>query len=1492
MKCYTSWAKLTNSNPSEAKGEMPDSQSTQTRDTDIRGVGSVRSSGDHDKKSLNLIKMGNSAMVLQPPACEHRCEDVEKITNVVDPPTPYPSCQLEFLQLKFCRLEFGQLWRTRCPTPPLTAVQPFQEVDNSLSVAILSQLNGHSSDVFGQVRVCFNVRSSSDQLVSSRVLYTGFEGSSFAVCFDVSPFRNQLVPSRSFGSGFASSNPAVAILTQTLKPLLSKCFVASSAARSILPRSDRALGEFTCTYGRSAEDYAYETNAGSIGFQYGGMIPWFVDQWIALSRNSATAALTERYLGHRNHYSKLQSMNIYKSFPGVALQVIIKLGLFSNPVQCHQDPGADVNSGKERNCSQILLLATAADTHEFNEKALSVTVALSVTENPYLARDNLNLTEPGKRNIRPQVAASDATATEVEEKRQTVRADLSAVNRCHESMVQTTGFDRQIHTYLGCQSHNAESETTFTSQETVASSMKIRVKSNASKLDGEELHLVPRSLEDMVQDFGRLTIRKVSQNQHIGEETSKQDGKQLCLIPTHLEKSTEELRPLTIHKESRNDNSHKQEYKRPSAQSARPTGTFTKHDGLSRDLPDITEGSSSAIPARIATRSLSVSSTDTMYETSMASSTTSLSNDITEGIHTSRSRAVSASFTDDCSLSGDKAVSQEVDQEISQHTITSNVLSTIDQEIIPPSTSNSNAAKASRFNMGEKRSFNNSDEGLPASSKVTSTTSILTRDSGSHSSTVSGDVPSCTTHPTPTIFSAGLCKEEHTATHLIIMKEDIHADQNYGQESIMPQVQPQDTAQCGEIDYGTSRTGLPAIHVNAEDIDVELSDSVSQPENPFGEPIDEDMEHEDNTSNGDSSHMLNSNIHEDDHLMLDSGEVTDRQFLDTSPLTNGTTTIEMHSEDQIMQDISHEAPFKATEDEFTDQNISCNGPESIETTPHETVDDHDMSDADLQVFAISQIDDMEIDNASPIADFASTINNSMSKIPSFTSSMNGSEHFDQFQLINDDMALSSRNTRQASQDTALPISDMGFESAIDTDFHLNGFNGSIQSGSELGKTALSGDLGHTVLDTDLASRSLPSLSVRKRNAPQTKFAAGLHHSSNHKAAKQKSGIRRGMPQDDFLVPFAAAPGALDQIPTTSTILEDINKAVEALSLSPEVCELADEIAEMFDAEEAAKEQSKVEDQAWAKAQMALDETKAPQTADFDVTQVEKDDASPYKVEDAPTPTELGSGTRVQKSWESVAEAKSYNDSVQADLTSPQSHDFCAGAQTPESCGDFQAQTTVNEDTIMAAPPPCESFSGVSSNDIPKAGKRKYIIEDDQGSEELPEPIGEEKLKKHRVTEKIDGANPVLNGEVTYEDVIRAIPPKYKFSRIDVDMVIYLTQQWSARTRSPTIEARHFNQIVQNVMMDKLCNEVRPLDEYQTMKVLAQCYPEYKRDYVDWPTLCNFTRDFSGIDLRKVVSLAHELAVQKRGPSAAISEHNFKLAISKWKRKLREEKSQK
>ena len=57
-------------------------------------------------------------------------------------------------------------------------------------------------------------------------------------------------------------------------------------------------------------------------------------------------------------------------------------------------------------------------------------------------------------------------------------------------------------------------------------------------------------------------------------------------------------------------------------------------------------------------------------------------------------------------------------------------------------------------------------------------------------------------------------------------------------------------------------------------------------------------------------------------------------------------------------------------------------------------------------------------------------------------------------------------------------------------------------------------------------------------------------------------------------------------------------------------------------------------------------------------------------------------------------------------------------------------------------------------------------------------------------------------------------------------------------------------------MDKLCNEVRPLDGYQRMKVLTQCYPEFKRDYVmDWPTLSNFTRDFSGIELRNVVSLA-------------------------------------
>lgn len=79
---------------------------------------------------------------------------------------------------------------------------------------------------------------------------------------------------------------------------------------------------------------------------------------------------------------------------------------------------------------------------------------------------------------------------------------------------------------------------------------------------------------------------------------------------------------------------------------------------------------------------------------------------------------------------------------------------------------------------------------------------------------------------------------------------------------------------------------------------------------------------------------------------------------------------------------------------------------------------------------------------------------------------------------------------------------------------------------------------------------------------------------------------------------------------------------------------------------------------------------------------------------------------------------------------------------------------------------------------------------------------------------------------------------------------------SAKAGLPTVKTHHFNRIVQKVMMDKLCNEVRPLDEYQTTKVLAQCYPEIRRDYVmNWPALCCLARGLSGSDLRNVVSLA-------------------------------------
>ena len=1352
---FANRAKLVKSHPSQAQGILPGGHSTQTLDTNIHSAENTQSSSDDDNNLLTLAHIGNSAIALQTQACDHQWEDREKITKVFDPPTSHASCQLEL----------GQLWRARCPPPPITAVKEFPGVN--LSAALFSQLDGHGSDVHCRLRVYFNL----------------------------SPSRKHIVPLEKFGTASTGSSFTVAKFIQAFEPLMSKCLVTSSIARSIRPQPDCSLEDVTCIYGRSTGDHDYEIKASSDGLQIWGMVSRVREQQMALFLNSATAVLIEGCLVHRDHHSILSSITM-KCFSGLVLEVNLESAVFYNPVLWVQAPRIAVCSGKELGHPGTPHLGTDSDKHASHEKTLAFMIAPSLIGNLCLAGDNPGSAQPKNRNHSPQIAASDARSMEAEEERRALRADLGVANGYNEDPNRLVGIDQQTHTHTDCHTDVAEAGKSATAKETVISGNEIKDKPNTSNMDGENLCVAPRTLKELVQDFGNLTICRGS---------SKQDGQKLC-----LEKLTEGFKRLTIRKTSDTKHTSEQKEKRPSSQSVRPTHTTTKHTSLSRDLKGIVEGASNATPPIIPARSMSVSSTDSLYDPSMASSTTSLSSDNAEGMHTQRSKTVSPSTIKDHSPSGNKAVSQEVVREISQHTITSqltatsNFPSTLDhEEAVPPSTSNSESANASSSNKNEERSFTNSNEENIAPNKVTSTTLLSTEGSASISGKVSTDVGSRTTHPNPTISSLDLGKEEYTTTDLVLMKEDGCADQQHGQEPITPQVQPEDTSQCERAYNGTSRTSLPAIQVNVDDMDVELSDSVGQSESdfvtsgndlvdvdldeinlegldPFGEPIEGDMECQETTPDGDPSHTLNVKTLEDDHLMLDSGEVTNRDFLDSSPLANGTTInskinpIEVHSDHQVMEDINHEAPSKATEHKFTDQNLDHNSPESIGTALNDRVDDHDMSDVDLMVSATSQTDDIVITKVSPVADLTDTLTNPMSNAPSYPSRTNEANDVEQGQMINNDMALFDQNIRQASRNTQ-PISDMGFGSAINTGFHLDGSNRDVRSGSQLGKNALSGDVSRTVVDPNLASEPPQSLFVRKRDVLHTKFAVGLRHNSNHKAAKQKKGIRRNMPQDDFSVRFAAAPGALDQIPTSSTVCEDITKAVEALSLSPEVCELADEIAAMFDAEAAAEAKASVEGQAWAQAQIASDTSKAPEISGSDVIKSVKDDASRLEPkEGAPTQTELDSGTRVQESPKCDSEAKSSDDSVKADVTSFQDQGFHSRAQTSEYHGDIQAQNIVNQDTVMAPPSPCALSSASSSSDSPKASKRKHITEDDEEDEGLPEPVCEEKLKKHRVTEKNDGPNPVLKGGVTYEDVISAIPPKYKFSRIDVDMVIYLT----------------------------------------------------------------------------------------------------------------------
>lgn len=1382
MRSCSRWANPANSHPSETNEIMPGSHLTHNRDADLHSVGNTPCSSKDDSTSLAVVQTNPNELVL-PQACECQNEDVENITRGNDhqTPTSYTSCTLEL----------GQLWQSLFPLSSLTAIQNFQEVDVSLSVIGYPRLGGHVRDIAGGLRVRLKVNRLCNHLALSKGFVTGI-----------------------MGSGFTAAK-----VEQDFKPLGSRCSMASLAARSITPRPDLTVDEVVCPYDSLIEDHAHEPKAGSNRFPFRKMVPRGTEPQLALFLTSATTISYNGCPVHRDHHSIPQTIDA-NYYIGFFLEANPILGVFYDLFLQDRASGDNVFSENNRKISKTPRLAKATDKQDLNENNLGSVLGPFIIGDFNSAQEDLKTAELEDRNLNPQVAADDAAVTEAEKGCPKVEAALSVVNRCNEDLNPKIAFDQKIHMHTDCHLHNDKDEKTTTDQETTESDKDIKAKCNVSKQDRDTYSFVPTYFEEMVQDFERLTVRKETETQtetqpgirDISDQRTKQDGETLCLAPTHLEGRTEEFRLLTIRKNLDTQHMSDEKYKRPSAQVIWPAHIASSQNSLSRGSLDLIEESFNGINPRFSPRSTSVSSMDTMSEPSMESLMSSLSNynaedKSTPGSITRSSRIISLSTTQEGCPGGDNAVSQELDQEMSQHMTTSNVMTTIDQEAIPHATGDSHSVKTSATNTNGRSSFINSYERLLMPSKVTTTTLLPTRGSVPVSGTVPADIRTYTDQTTPTICSPGFSKVEHTRPDLMYQKEDIFTShslaEHFQQWPSAAQVQPRDTAQCGEAYNETSRTSLSTIRVNFEDMDIEPSDPVSQPKShimtrgndlvdidldginlegldPFGEPIDEDMECEDNTSDHSSSHKLNEKAHEDDHHMLDSGEVPGREDPNSSPSANGATTrsksasIERHSGDQDMEDINHEALSKATGDGSKDKNMNHNNPEIIGTIVKAKLDDHNISDLDFLVSTISQNDDMDIDNASSVGDLASNFNDFTSKMPSYISTTSESEVIVQFQKTDDHTALVDQNIQQVFHDTPLPVSSLNFRSPINTSFQFDRLNGEVQSVSESGKKALSSDFGHTTVDSNLATESLPFISNCNRNSPQQNHTPRFRHNSDHKATKQKKKNRHSTTSNDFAVPFAAAADAMDQTHTSSTIHEDLNKAVEALSLSPEVSELADEIAEMFDAEATAKEKTRIEYQAWTQAQVALDKIKTLENPGFNRITNAKDDASQFTTEEgAPTPSELSGRSCEQKSPEPVTESKSYDDSVQTGLALSQSEVVSSGVQTSKSCVNTQSQNIVQKQIVIASPTPCDSSSG-SSDGSPKAGKRKYTIEDEEELEELPEPVCEEKLKKHRVSEVNGGANPILKGGISYEDVINAIPPRYKFSRIDVDMVIYLT----------------------------------------------------------------------------------------------------------------------
>lgn len=1348
---------------------------------------------ENDDTSSNLVRMYDSAIALLTLAHHDQDLDTEKISRTFEPPETYSSCQLEF----------GRLWQDLGPSHFLVPVQlslEYRPVDQNLSFILYSQraYQGITKDLY----IVDNSRLGG---------------------FHVTILPGELLTlAKALDFSFAGPCSMAAKLEYAAAPVSSKRLIAYPTSNNMPLRSDPALvrvapvnraikdkvqlskaisyiaqavsGEQSC----ELKDQLEPKRAEISGYQIDPKRVRYDQQQLVRVRDVVDHPSCPDYRWSNLTMDKtdfeyinrpgLEPKHTLGNYPGICLRNRVSEESVHRP-EVESEPNHTKASSQAEEVGSRGLSQTAASLEARATKAEG---------DLQLAQYKLKAAETDNHDLNHNVLVAEMKATKTEMEMQRVATSFRAAKTDNDDLIEKLASEERDHERTKGLLQAVEAQNHTLAQEMAEARKEANDNSKAIQEVEDKYPILAAWLDEVVR------ISEYSRDFH-GSDKEK---------TSHIEGELSAAQVQT---------------KCAQGSDAAQADRATERTAVGAAFPGVNGESPETIDSDEAKTSASISDADSVVELTTSPSTTSLSSRKEDGKSARDSGMTSSSSTHDDIQDDEVPIFQAIVSEKSQQsTVDGDYSSAMELEETPVSTGNEEIVKAGSLDTNAPSSLTNNDEGELPTSKATDISLPCTGDSDLISGLVPEAIASDIKASSPTADNStketttehhGSSTEETTTTSLVDEREDISVQHPVSE---LPKEEPT-AAQNSEAYNGASQSDSDADlseDVDFEDVNLEGLD-------PFGELVDENVVCDNDPPSTPDWNTLDEKINEDGQDVEINVEVADREDLkrSVSRISDGmseeakTTVVKGHSEDRDMDDVNEEVTPEATQDDSTDQDMNDGSQEAVEitpeenkhdqmmsdefqvaveTTPEESKDDQEMSDGFREVIeiipedtkvdqemsdgpqeavettpkgneddqemggldpeptTISQPEDMELDNETPepalLGGFnvpTSTVPIStvpISTVPSYVPSMDFSGINAQSQQFENDMGSSGQATQQTPLDSTplIPKLDFSFGNlrgtrdptfnGINKAFDFNGLNGNIVSAFEVKKDDASHNADRTLTGSNLtleSPRSLPSTGSRwstskvDRESRQQIPSPGLRRKTNNKTAKQKEKSRHSTTSDDFLLPFAAAPSTLDYLNSSPDAAADKNEAIQQLSMSSEVTELAAELEQMFDAEEAADAEARMKDpeEAFLQAKMAQNETNA-------AVETEKLNPGP----------ETNEGTQSESSK------------------------LAAEAATNILANDAAAVSSSIENGSSLPP---------STNGSPKANKRGLATDGEMEVEDYPEPVCEEKAKKHKVKTGNE-KDPVLKGGLTYEAVCQAIPRECGFSRVEVDMVINLT----------------------------------------------------------------------------------------------------------------------